>query len=440
MLDRTSKILVDGEHAASFADASAQRDLIVRVVVGEGCRTAAGQATALTAVATARRAFGGRVSVKLAEWAAPALGVGYRGMTIGEACETEGASFQSGHADIEIRVDGAVESSGPAQTVIWASNDGWRSLIGNERQLAHHPSNSLVGVATGALAVSEAFQMSLLGHAYAGRRLIERSLWCPDPRLEGSEEKGPQTFRLPADVWLVGLGHLGQGFAWSLLHLPVREPGAMRVTLQDDERCVPANVSTGLLLTEASGNQRKTRAVCCRLTAAGYEVALVERRMDSSMRRQAGDPAVALFGVDNYDARRDISLHEFPLAIDVALGGRPSDFDGMTMRVFPDVGRSSDVTAWRRRPSQFAEPSTARYRDLDLDACGVVRVAEKAVGASFVGAYAGSLAWSELARRSLGGPALERFDISMRSDHCATGRPSRGADFARWSSTPSIGD
>lgn len=437
-VDRTSKILVDSNRVGSFADAERERDLAVRIVVGDSCVTVASQATALTAVATARRAFGGRVSVELRDPDAPALGAGYRGMSIAHACEFEGAAPDEDHADVEIRIDGATASMCPADVVIWATNDGWTSRVSDERPRASRSANSLVGVATGALAVSEAFHMCLLGHRYAGRRLIQRSLWRPDLVADRAEAQASPVFKLPADVWLVGLGHLGQGFAWSLLQLPGLPEGALRLTLQDDERCVPGNVSTGLLLREAANNERKTRAVCGRLTAAGFDVALVERRMDSSTRRHLGDPAVALFGVDNYDARKCISLHEFRLALDVALGGRPSDFDTMTMRAFPDIGESFDVPAWRRTPVEAPQPSPERYRDLELDACGAVRLAQKAVGASFVGAYAGALAWSELARRCLNGPAFKRLDVALRSDSAAAGGSSQSLDVVRWACTPSI--
>lgn len=61
---------------------------------------------------------------------------------------------------------------------------------------------------------------------------------------------------LPSELWLVGLGHLGHAYAWSLCMLPFEQPGDVLIQLQDTDVVTPANVSCSRI-PKFSINQRR---------------------------------------------------------------------------------------------------------------------------------------------------------------------------------------
>jgi hypothetical protein len=75
-----------------------------------------------------------------------------------------------------------------------------------------------------------------------GWRTITLNLWQP-----GTDIDRPTLTHAPAAWWLVGLGHLGQAYAWALSWLPYADPTKIEIVLQDTQRVVKANHSTGLL-------------------------------------------------------------------------------------------------------------------------------------------------------------------------------------------------
>jgi ThiF family len=429
-LDRTQKLLVDAGVAKSFDEAQSRRQLDVLVVAGVAHRCST-QAAILTCVATARRAFNGRVSVLLADPKSPAVGSGFQGKTLGDAAAQLGADTQPTDPNVVISVDGA-EIPIVFQTVgtqLWITSDGWIAKV-DSRPLPtteYRSSNPLVGIVAGSTAISEAFQKLLLGHPVAGNRAVERTLWRPDVACSNPEAQGPQEFCLPNSAWLIGLGHLGQGYLWALALSPV---GTLEVAVQDTDRVVAANISTGLLVGEADVDARKTRVVDRYLESMGANCSIIERRLSAADQWTTTDPSVVLFGVDSFDARRAISGLKAPLAIDAALGSRPHNFDAITIRVFPDIGPSHEVAEWNQ-PSTSELTIQSAYHDIGLDPCGIVTVAGKAAGASFVGAFAGAMVWAELARRSMGGPTYSRLDFQLRTGELVESSP-QSSGAARW--------
>ena len=76
-------------------------------------------------------------------------------------------------------------------------------------------------VSAAALAVSDIFHY-VVGHDDAGWRAVTLSLW--DPLATDAERAvGTTLTRLPDQWMLVGLGHLGQAYAWCIGYLPPRE-------------------------------------------------------------------------------------------------------------------------------------------------------------------------------------------------------------------------
>lgn len=287
----------------------------------------------------------------------------------------------------------------------WAS--GW--LFG----LGPAPSASSVfapaAVAAAGLAVNEAFSLLRGDNPYAGRRAITMSLWNPaDPASNGPRE--PTS--LPA-FWMVGLGHLGQAYAWILGLMDARPSSP--IYLQDADHITKSTVSTSILTAPLDVGQRKTRVVANWLERRGYQTALVERRYDEFQRLAAGEPRIALFGVDNVAARRHIESAGFRLAIDAGLGAGYRDFRGIRVRTFPGPSRASDL--WAAGGEQALPSLAPAYKDLltqGADACGVTMLASRAVGAPFVGCVAAAFVIAELIRSSVGAQTYAVTDLNLR--------------------------
>jgi hypothetical protein len=88
--------------------------------------------------------------------------------------------------------------------------------MGTARKIAFVPPAC---VAAGPLAVSKAFFVLRGDNPYAGRRSLALSLW--DPRTVGTAaEAGPSSGLEVSSAWIVGLGHLGQAYAWTIGFYP----------------------------------------------------------------------------------------------------------------------------------------------------------------------------------------------------------------------------
>jgi hypothetical protein len=94
----------------------------------------------------------------------------------------------------------------------------------------------------------------------------------------------------------------------------------------------------------------------------------------------------------------------------------------LAMRRFPGAAKSSDECARQEDPTAAGVPRTPAFDDLAqrADACGLVELAGKAVGASFVGVIAACLAVAESVRELHGGPGHDvlRYDL-LTATHTA---------------------
>ena len=73
------------------------------------------------------------------------------------------------------------------------------------------------------------------------------SSWDPGARLARDATRRARLTYLPSRLWLIGLGNLGQAYAWLLAWLPYRDPGEVELVLQDFDRIAVSNDSTSLL-------------------------------------------------------------------------------------------------------------------------------------------------------------------------------------------------
>jgi hypothetical protein len=432
-ISRTALLFIRQAGDAGAGAEHHQRFSVRILTSAETCAVREGQAALITAVKTAVRAVSNeeaddtsaRVTVVLPDPTQVVLGGPCSGAALGNILEFEGArvvgeltdgeevsTIVLGHAPSEIR---------PEADWTIATWSGWTASVAPFKLAQsgdHCDGNVLAAIAAGALAVAEVFLcFSREAGDDAGERRIQLDLWSPETN-EGSDS--PPLRYAPAQWWLLGLGHLGQAYAHAISWLDYPNPTEVDVVVQDIQRTVPANHSTGLLTPRGSKFQPKTRLVAEALEQCGLNTVIIERLMDEPTPVRASDMHVALVGVDNRPTRRQIDTFGWKTTIDVGLGAGTRDFDGITLFRFP--GRpSADIPAWQE-PAPGSAPADDEVSAPDLDPCGIARLNGVAVGASFVGAIAGVVAVSEALRPLHGGDARSVLCLSV-GEAAADGAP-----------------
>jgi hypothetical protein len=279
-------------------------------------------------------------------------------------------------------------------------------------------------VLAGALAVSEAFQHVRGGNATAGRRDVGLSLWRPEPEVSwlSNEAVGPELRLLPTKLWLLGLGHLGQAFLWTLGFLPYADASELALVLHDFDTLVEANNSTSPLTHHGLLGQKKTRAMAEWAEARGFSTVITERRFAADFRVTPDEPAIALCGVDNPVARAALEEVGFGRVVEAGLGKGPTEYLAFQLHSFPGPQRARDV--WS--PARVAEVSTSApgltrmpaYAAMGaegLDECGLTMLAGRSVGASFVGTAVSTMVIAEVLRELAGGGSSGLIDGSLRA-------------------------
>ena len=293
-LHRTTKLELDEGRARTFDEArKIVSGYVLQIDVGLGVSASeTRRAMLLTAVNVASRAFLGGVRVRLHENGP--MGVGWsEGMDITTAVATYGGEIvESLDCEYPTLVIGHVVEQPPGSLVLHATWEGWSGGVVEETKdrLAESLEFPLAGMLAAAIGVSEAFQ-NLRGHAVAGRRSTGLSLWEPKYNWRDEAAYGEPCLYLPKRLWLVGLGHLGQAYAWTLGLLPYEDRSVVDVILQDCDTIVKANSSTGMLSDVSSVGQKKDP--CRRRAPGGVGIQYGNNRTSlrlchSAERRRAG--------------------------------------------------------------------------------------------------------------------------------------------------------
>ena len=166
----------------------------------------------------------------------------------------------------------------PCWRVTWA---GWRGGVIPARHrgiLLENGTMAIVPALAAAVCAAEAFAYHSGDHPMAGRRADGLSLWRPGTDWLAADPTEPALAYLPSKLWLIGLGNLGQAFAWLLACLPYTDRAQVPLLLQDFDRLAPSNDSTSLLSFLRDVGRRKTRIVANWLEERGFETFLDERR------------------------------------------------------------------------------------------------------------------------------------------------------------------
>jgi hypothetical protein len=389
------------------------------VVVGpEAAASPAHQAALLTIVNTGRRALLGGVVV------AGNLDGPLRTPVPG--CRTV--------ADAVIALGGRIESRAPlcvpmltigTTTVatdcplsLAVTFEDWRGGViptSEGRRLAEAGVITPAAVLAGALGVSEVFQ-HLRGYPMAGHRAVGLSLWSPAHEDWERAPTGPVAIVLPSRLWLIGLGHLGQAYLWTLGHLPYQQPEDVELVLQDFDRLTVANDSTSLLTTLELVDERKTRAMARWAEARGFCTRIVERLFPGGITVADDEPRLALGGVDNAQARAAYEDAGFDCVIEAGLGAGPTEYLALRLHSFPASTTARAKWGGNLQTAANAVPRASAYDRLaesGMDACGLVRLASRTVGAPFVGAIAATLVLSEVLRLLNDGVQVEVVDMTL---------------------------
>src|SRR6266566_3927284 len=396
------------------------------------------QAAVLTAVNTGRRCFLGGVQV------VGNLDVDLRVpwrkcRTLAEAViDLQGKVVKTVTPTLPRIVFGDVDSNTSVSTfVVRATFEGWAGGVipfDDVRRLPEQHEFTPSGVLAGALAVSEAFQFVRGGNAQAGRREVGLSLWRPEEGVSWLEDSafGPPLEHLPSKLWLIGLGHLGQAYLWTLGFLPYAQPDEVQIVLQDYDTLVRANDSTSLLTSLEILGEKKTRATENWCEERGFRTAIQERRFDANFGIDSDEPQVALCGVDNPMARAALEDVGFGRNIEAGLGGGTQEYLALQVHTFPS--RQSARKRWGSIKHVHGVESIVRqlaYQILateGLDQCGLTMLAGRSVGASFVGATTAAIVIAELLRLVMGAHRYEVIDGTLRSLKCRQAVQYEGQD------------
>ncbi|MBB3302861.1 hypothetical protein FHT72_006808 [Rhizobium sp. BK077] len=419
-LHRTAKYFMDSGKAASHAEAmTILESFSLSIRVSESMRSSPLEQTALfTLVNLASRTFLGGVEVVGAPDCVATSPL-YDGRNIRDVVVELGGKHSTVDGEPSIcpvvLIGDATPSpnAAPQWRLTWS---GWRGgvVMEGQRRLDERRAIGLAPVLASAVCATEAFAFFSKMHALAGRRPAGLSLWNPD--ADWSYDVGePELTYLPASLWLIGLGNLGQAYAWAIASLDFDGAQKAKLMLQDIDRIGVSNHSTSLLSFPKDAGARKTRVLAEWLEQRGFETMLEERLFGDWSRRTVSEPGVALCGVDNAEARSALDRAGFGLVVEAGLGAGLDSFQSIGIHTFP-ASRTSGLI-WGRQigqsnPSYRNAPAYLSLAKDGMDECGLVRLATRTIAVPFVGLVAGCLVVSEVLRRLHSGRAVEVLSVS----------------------------
>jgi hypothetical protein len=432
-VSRISKLLIDRDQLDAGDVLSRRRGFTVTLLCGADVgQSYVLQLAVLTAANIAARCFPGAVRAALSPTlaASPLLLWPWRKLTFGAAL-TEVLGTEAIIPADKSGSDGGslVFGSGPeVQSALRVTFDGWVAKVGPVSQVPRLPEReycSLAGVMAAAIGVSELFLAFAGISIEAARRPLGLSLWRPDLDIADPAALGERVAYLPGKLWVLGLGHLGNAYLWSLGTLPYVTPNGVEFSLMDFDKVEAANIETGVIFR--AGDKGRKTLVCGRwLDELEFSTRLVDRRFDSTFRRQTvgpedWEPGLALCGFDSNPARRDLATAQFLRVVDCGLGGSAENFDTISFHTLPNLRKPEelwpDLSPEDQQRVKEEQERAARdnrgYSKLGKDECGRIELAGKPVAVPFVGVAASCLAVAEVLRIAHGGPAFTDMRLSL---------------------------
>lgn len=418
-LHRTAKYFMDSGRAATAEDAVGMlcRFGLAISVDPATAATVNGQIALLTLVNASRRTMLGGVEVEGFGDQAVVTRLATEG-TLREAVEALGGNcVDEARGDWPRAIIGDVApptGPAPAWRLQWA---GWRGGVVPATWPAAVTGDAiaLAPAMAAATCVGEVFAWHAGDHDMAGRRASGLSIWAPGNPWMRQDPSEPSLRHLPTHLWFIGLGNLGQSFAWALAALPFPEGSETLLMLQDFDRMAVSNDSTSLLAVPEQPPGMKTRWVGDWLERRGFDVRHEERRFGAWTQRHHLEPGAALCGVDNAVARAALEDANFDLVVEAGLGAGVQGFRNFSLHCFPGPKRASAIWGSAAAPAPYLSgmPAYKAMKEKGVDDCGLAQIASRTIGVPFVGLTASILAVGELLRRLHGGGAMELVSGSL---------------------------
>lgn len=226
------------------------------------------------------------------------------------------------------------------------------------------------------------------------------SLWNLNSGKEWykDENDGPDTLNLPRNIWILGLGHLGQAYLWTLGLMPFNEPKEILFLLQDADIVGPENIGSQVLCSEENTEKPKTRACMIFLENLNFKTQIIEKPFvagDSEQEWAKAFPFI-LNGVDNIKTRKSINKASFKLFLDGATNGKFDLFDSFTMKNISAIEKDSDLL-WPQESENDVIFHKNLYQKYEkTHQCG--QLTNIGISTPFVGLFSSTIVVSELLR------------------------------------------
>jgi hypothetical protein len=364
------------------------------------------QACLLTVVNCGKRSFQGGVFVELAEDCLCIL-PGYEGKTISQVVKDQGGDLDTRESTRTLFL-GASDSPKRGNHLVFSNWSGG-FIKQPDASWDKDVAFPLGAIGSAAIAVSSSFLAAMNIEPLADLKASGISFWNParvDWHSVDDSEPIPKFF--PKNLWLLGLGHLGQAYAWSIGLLPFKKDSKGRFLLQDFDSIKIGNFEAGMLSERTLVNVKKARIVAEYLERAGHQTTIVERKYTEHFGRLDDDPELMLSGLDNAATRRQLRHKDFKGVLDFGLGGNLGTFDLIRFHNLPLSGTPAEV--WPEANDDNFKMDALQQLTAKLNDCGFV----KGIAVSFVGTFASCLAISELLRAYHEGNKVIKANISLR--------------------------
>jgi len=383
------------------------KSLTLSIRCGSRLRTSyAHQACLITSVNCGKRSFQGGVFVEMDNECACIL-PGFEGRPLSEVIKFHGGILQNHNGSTKVLFIGETDQSSSGLHLVFST---WAGGFVKAYDSAWDKDVSfpLGAISAAALGVAASFLSAMSIEPLADWKPQGISFWNPD-RLDWQTpdpaEPTPKYF--PKSLWLLGLGHLGQAYAWTIGLLPFKGGGGLFL-LQDYDVVTIGNYEAGMLCERNLTNIKKARIVSTFLEKRGHKTSIVERRYTNTFASLSDDPEIMISGLDNALSRRNFRVKDFKGILDFGLGGNLGTFDLIRFHNLPFAGRPEEL--WPQSADQDLRMDALEKITKKLNDCGFV----KGIAVSFVGAFASCFAISELLRAYHQGPKVVKANISIR--------------------------
>lgn len=332
--------------------------------------------------------------------------------------------------------------SDPAPDSLRVNASGWRGGVEpttekSKFEVSPTEDFALGGIFAGAMAVYRGFLRATGLSYFACDTAVGVSLWNPEADWFSAQAEGPGLRALPQSLWILGLGHLGQAFLWTLSMLPYENPSDCELMLQDFDVIEEANIGSGLLCKGHDIGRTKTRVASDWIEARGFRTKITERKFDETTKRSSSEPGIALCGFDKAEPRRILEGADFLRVFECGLGGTITDFDLIHIHNFPGIHSASSLWEEHAVPESRPHSKVAQALAGADEVCGALAIetAGKSVSTSFVGAMASATLFGEILRAFNRGQRHDEIFLSPRNmedtDFVKSGDSYKPSDIAR---------